>query len=389
MVQLKFPDQLTSEEFLASYWQQQPLLMRNAIHNFPFPLSPEELAGLACEEEVESRLVIEHGKTPWELKHGPFSEQIFAVLPEDHWTLLVQDVDKYIPEVAELGAAFRFIPDWRADDIMISYAEDGGSVGPHTDTYDVFLVQAEGKRRWQISTADFTDAELMKDLSVRVLKDFKPQQEWTLEPGDVLYLPPGVAHWGIADGPCMTYSRGYRAPSTQEMVDDFSQFLMEQIPDHLHYLDPPLALQRNPAEILPAATELIADKLNQWLGNPKLQQEWFGCFVTQVKEHLPIDPPEETLSEQALKEQIGMGHQLVRHPFARFAFTKASQGTVLLFSCGECFSLREQQLSLVETLCEEQHWDPAALGKIIGDSSNLKLLAQLYNRGYLEFIRDE
>lgn len=389
MVDIVFPDKMTPREFLEHYWQKQPLLMRNAIQDYQFPLVPEELAGLACEEGVESRLVIEHGETPWELKHGPFSDQTFARLPEDHWTLLVQDVDKYISDVADLRNAFRFIPDWRADDIMISYAEDGGSVGPHTDTYDVFLIQANGKRRWQISTNNHSNAELLPDLSVRVLKEFVPTQEWTLEPGDILYLPPGVAHWGIAEGPCMTYSMGYRAPSMQEMVDDFSQFLLDRIPDRLHYMDPPLSLQSNPGEILETNSELAARNLNSWLCNPDLQAEWFGCFVTQVKEHLSIDPLDNPLSKEEVGALLMEQDELVRHPFSRFAFARGGNGSILFFACGESYPLQAHQQPLVEALCKDNLWQTEEILKMINFSGNLELLTKLYNSGYLLIADDE
>ncbi|WP_293674967.1 cupin domain-containing protein, partial [Thiolapillus sp.] len=181
-MQLQLPSSISVQDFLDHYWQKQPLLMRNAIQNYDFYLTPEELAGLACEEEVESRMVLRHGEQDWELRHGPFDEETFTRLPE----------------VAQLLQAFQFIPSWRFDDIMVSYAVTGGSVGPHTDTYDVFLIQASGKRRWQIGNRAGSDA-LLPDLPVRILEKFAPEETWTLEPGDVLYLPLGVAHWGVAE----------------------------------------------------------------------------------------------------------------------------------------------------------------------------------------------
>jgi len=385
MPQLIFPDNLSSSDFLSNFWQQKPLLMRNALRGYEFPLSPDELGGLSCEDEVESRLVIEHGATPWELRHGPFDDDTFAGLPEDHWTLLVQDVDKYVPEVSELLHLFEFIPSWRVDDIMISYAEDGGSVGPHTDTYDVFLIQAMGKRRWQISTEDFTHAELMPDLSVKVLREFNSQQEWILEPGDILYLPPGVAHWGVSQGECMTYSVGFRAPSEQEMVADFTDYLLQHIPEHLHYLDPSLELQVNPGEIRAPVFERVSHRLAHWLNDPAMIRRWFGCFSTELKAHLVIDAPEQLLDEVQFLAMLQQKQALFRHPYARFAFAALGQDRIQLFACGQYFELPAACRELVARLCHSSAMNYQQLESWIKTDAGSFILLQLYNLGYLEF----
>lgn len=196
--------EISRERFLDEYWQKRPALLRQALPREVLALPPDELAGLACEPEVESRLVRQTGETDWALRHGPFDAEDFVDLPPSHWTLLVQDVDKHLPEVATLLEAFDFVPDWRLDDIMISYAVDGGGVGPHTDNYDVFLVQAAGTRRWRLSHREFTEKDLLDSCPLRVLREFPVDEDWLLEPGDVLYLPPKVGHWGTAVGECMT-----------------------------------------------------------------------------------------------------------------------------------------------------------------------------------------
>ena len=182
--------QHTPAGFLQHYWQQKPLLIRQALANDALPtLSPDELAGLACETDIESRLILEKdGPHPWQLENGPFDAERFASLPESHWTLLVQDVDKFVPQVAELLQWFRFVPDWRIDDVMISYAIDQGSVGPHVDNYDVFLLQIHGRRRWRISTQPIADDNFIPDIPLNILQQFDAEQEWLLEPGDMLYL---------------------------------------------------------------------------------------------------------------------------------------------------------------------------------------------------------
>ncbi|WP_457674602.1 JmjC domain-containing protein [Thiolapillus sp.] len=382
---LHLPDNMSIQDFLDNYWQKRPLLLRDAIRDHSFSLTPEELAGLACEEEVESRMVLRHGEQDWELRYGPFDEQVFRELPDRDWTLLVQDVDKYLPEVAELLRAFHFIPSWRFDDIMISYAEPGGSVGPHTDTYDVFLIQARGRRRWQIGNRAENPA-LLPDLPIRVLADFEPEQEWLLEPGDVLYLPPGVAHWGIGEGgDCMTWSVGLRAPSVPEMLGSYAQYLLEQIPEEEHFTDPPLSPQESPAQIRPEALAQAGGQLDAWLHNEDLRLRWFGCFSTEVKEHLFIEPREaEVTAEQLpglLAEQTWQ-----RHPFSRWAWSLRPEGGLYLFVCGEAFPLPGDCQPAVVQLCDAPWVDAALL--LREEDSLLPLLTRLVNENWLEPCHD-
>ncbi|HDK37658.1 MAG TPA: cupin domain-containing protein [Thiolapillus brandeum] len=386
-MQLNLPAALSAQDFLNSYWQKKPLLMRNAIQDYDFSLSPEELAGLACEEDIESRMVLQHGSNDWELRHGPFDEDTFAQLPKTNWTLLVQDVDKYIPHVASLMHLFRFIPSWRFDDIMISYAVAGGSVGPHTDTYDVFLIQAQGKRRWQIGNKASSDA-LLPDLPVRILADFAPEEEWLLEPGDVLYLPPGVAHWGIAeDDSCMTWSVGLRAPSVPEMLGSFTQYLLDHVPESLHYIDPDLKPQDRPAEIKAAAFAQADKQLQTWLDDVDLKQRWFGCFSTEVKEHLFIEALEPPLSTKQLLRKLEHGF-LKRHPFSRYAWSERTHDGLYLFVCGEVFELPASCKDTLIQLCEAPRLGSDLLANCHHDKSFLHVLTELVNQNWLEFSHD-
>jgi len=203
--------------FLRDYWQKRPLLVRGAFAPWVNPIAPDDLAALACDDDVESRLITQK-REDWRVEQGPLPEDRFGRLGRMPYTLLVQAVNLYVPEVAALIAPFRFVPDWRIDDVMVSYASDGGGVGPHFDQYDVFLIQGLGRRRWQVGGhgADAcTDATpLLPHDDLRLLADFRPVEEWVLEPGDMLYVPPRVAHNGVAVGTdCMTYSVGFRAPA--------------------------------------------------------------------------------------------------------------------------------------------------------------------------------
>ena len=271
---------LTADQFLAEYWQKKPLLIRNAIPNFEPPIDGDDLAGLSLEAEVESRLVI---GDDWALEHGPFEESRFASLPEQNWSLLVQGVDLWVPEVADLLSSFDFLPSWRVDDIMVSYAEDGGNVGPHFDYYDVFLIQGEGQRHWQIGQL-CSEADLHTDSTpLKILKNLEVLDEWTLNPGDMLYLPPKIAHHGVAIGQCTTFSVGFRAPAATEMLDDLATELLSRdiTPNHLQ--DPPLNAAMANEPISGAYIQQVKELLQQTLDDEQMLGEWFAQFMTEPK----------------------------------------------------------------------------------------------------------
>ena len=262
------------DEFIRSYWQKSPCLIRDVFVDLHSPVSPEELAGLACEEQVHSRLIQEKGgNTPWQLRYGPFEESDFTSLPPTHYSLLVSECEKWIPEVAELQALFRFIPQWRHDDVMISYAPQGGSVGAHVDEYDVFLIQLEGQRRWQYSDKRLANPRLLPDLDLAILESFKPDHDEVLKPGDMLYLPPGVPHHGIAVDDCMTCSIGFRAPTATEILESFVQEIDSRDLGVHRYSDNSLEIDRHSAEITTSeiqrfrqiATELIDTSDDIWI----------------------------------------------------------------------------------------------------------------------------
>lgn len=274
---------LSVDEFLSEYWQKQPLLIPNAFPNFKSPQSPDELAGLSLEEDIESRIVIEQGKSGlWELQTGPFDESTFTHLPDSHWSLLVQAVDLWIPEVKALLQKFDFLPPWRLDDIMVSYAPIGGSVGPHFDYYDVFLLQGLGQRRWKIGQSCDHNSPQLPDTPLRILSNFSSLHEWVLNPGDILYLPPQLAHWGIAENDCLTYSIGFRSPSLSDMLGDLATELMTQ--DHPAYFrDPKLTAAMANETIHPLFMQQIKSLLGELLDDEKLLAEWFARYMTAPK----------------------------------------------------------------------------------------------------------
>lgn len=362
------------EEFLRDYWQKKPLLIRNALPNFESPIDGDELAGLALEEDVESRLIREHGKTPWELQHGPFDEELFSQLPESHWTLLVQAVDQWVPEVHELLNHFRFIPNWRVDDIMISYAPDQGSVGPHFDYYDVFLLQGAGKRRWRIGQSCDTHSERIENTPLNILKDFEQKEEWILEPGDMLYIPPGVAHWGIAEGESITYSVGFRAPSHADIMCELSHDTADQLTDDNRFSDPDLNVQKNPGEIGSPAVAQVKKILLDNFTDEKIAL-WFGRYMTERK-YVEDDIEHEQIDIADWRSALEDGVQLWRHPAARLAYHQQLSDT-FLFADGQAFKCT---LPFAELLCQELDIDYKQLQPFLENSDNLHTLDKLINQ---------
>lgn len=297
---LKLLGGMTASQFLREHWQKKPLLIRQAIPGFSGLLSPEELAGLACEDGVESRLISSKEKS-WFVEDGPFEESRFLKLPRQDWTLLVQNVNHHLPEADELLRRFGFIPYARLDDLMVSYAPDGGGVGPHFDSYDVFLLQGYGKRLWRISSQQ--DLSLVEDAPLRILKNFQTEQEWLLEPGDMLYLPPHIAHWGIADGDCMTYSIGFRVPSAQELVSEFLNYLQEKSAAQKTYVDPDLALQEHPAEISASMLGRVSNMLIDLQWNEKDVASFIGRYLSEPKSHVFFEVPGQ-LAEPVFRRRL-------------------------------------------------------------------------------------
>ncbi len=354
---------LTARAFLREYWQQKPLLVRQAIPGFESPLSPEELAGLACEEGVISRLVRERGETgPWALRTGPFDEDDFTSLPESHWTLLVSDMEKHLPELRASLEPFRFIPDWRMDDLMVSYAAPEGSVGPHVDEYDVFLLQAQGRRRWQIASQTVSGDDFLPGIELRILRDFQPDQEWILEPGDMLYLPPRIPHHGVAVGPCMTWSVGFRAPAWRDLLAAWVDQRYETLAPQDRYTDPGLEPQDNPGEISsPALARLIAGLRRAMAVDDAELARWLGSVLTEPKaellEHMCLPEP---LTDDAVSAMLEGSGILERHGAARMAWIRADEG-FCLFVNGQEHLLPSDAEALVRYLCGQQTYEARML----------------------------
>ncbi|MDT9599299.1 cupin domain-containing protein [Sphingosinicella rhizophila] len=367
--------------FLRDHWQRRPLLIRNPWTHWENPIDPGELAGLACEPDVESRLITETGDK-WKVEHGPIDERRFRRLGERQWTLLVQAVDHHVPEVASLIAPFRFIPNWRIDDVMVSCAADGGGVGPHFDHYDVFLIQGLGKRRWRVGTSSEPGAATLPHDDLRLLADFEPGEEWVLEPGDILYVPPGFGHEGVAVGDdCMTYSIGFRAPSRGELISHWSDHLIDQFAEDDRYTDPDLAAQENPGEIPAHAIATLHEMVTEKMLDRDAFARWFGLHSSSPK-YAELDwRPEMPTTMTAMRLHLAARPILRRNPASRFSFVRQGAEQVLLFVDGQCFECASETRTFAELVCAQDI--VTVTPKLIDSDAVMDLAATLYNQGSL------
>jgi 50S ribosomal protein L16 3-hydroxylase len=292
---------LSVSRFLKEYWQKKPLLIRRAMPGFKGLLDPQQLMALACDPDAQARAVV-HRRNKWELYHAPFEPEDFSGMEKMKWTVLVQGVNHYLPGAADLLKHFSFIPHARLDDLMVSYAPKGGGVGPHFDSYDVFLLQGSGHRRWQISTQ--ADRTLIEGAPLKILKDFRVEQEWVLEPGDMLYLPPHCAHNGVAEDDCMTYSIGFRTPSYQELAEQFLVYMQDRVCVDGMYADPDLKEQRHPSELGADMLHQVGSAIARVRWSETEVAEFLGCYLSEPKPHIFFTPPARALPLDRFAERV-------------------------------------------------------------------------------------
>jgi 50S ribosomal protein L16 3-hydroxylase len=393
--------QLSVEEFLSNYWQKKPVLIRQAFPNFQSPLEPDELAGLTLQDDVLSRLILEKGGDyPWQLKHGPFQDADFEALGDHHWTILVQEVDRHVPAVADLFDQFQFLPGWRKDDVMVSFATHDAGVGAHIDSYDVFLLQGSGRRRWEIGPAlspsgpvdgglrargsaaggpaegrlSTSECNYIEGLDVRILADFEPTEVYELEPGDMLYLPPGVPHNGVALEPCLTYSFGFLAPTRAEMVGEFADWYQQRFGPS-RYADADLLSEQSSGLITHDDLNRVLRLLQQVPLERDALAEWFGTFITRPQRG-PANTEEFEGSYQDFRDDFQECHVWRRHEGIRIAGWAGE--TLRLFVDGEQVehNLSKEQLDLLTGTRELLYENTA------GQSNLLELLYRFTQRGW-------
>ena len=331
--------------FMRRHWQRAPLLVRGAFPAFEDPLSPKEVLALAGSGDVQSRLVTRRGRR-WTLEHGPIAAARLRQLPRRDWTVLVQDTNHFSQRADALLARFDFVPHARIDDVMVSYAVPGGSVGPHVDSYDVFLLQGRGRRRWQISTQE--DRAFVPGLPLKVLQRFVPEQEWILEAGDMLYLPPGIAHYGVAETECLTWSIGFRAPSDADLVGGFLDHLRDELSPRGHYRDPGAPPARHPGEVPASMVDHAGRALAGIRWNGPQVREFLGRYLTEPKAHVFFEPPLRPLA-RARFVQAARARGLALDPRSRLAFS----GT-MFFLNGETVAVPPAARAMARRLADER-----------------------------------
>lgn len=373
---------LSQQEFLQRYWQKRPVLLKRALYPFPDVITPEEVAGMSCDERVESRLIMEKGgKRPWELKRGPFKPAMFKKLPKTHWTILVNGVDRFIPRVNAFLDHFSFVPFWRMDDIMVSYADDKGNVGAHVDNFDVFLVQAAGKREWMIEDRAVLKDDFVPDIPVRLLKKFRPTHRWVLEPGDILYLPPRFPHHGIARGKgCMTISVGFRAPTTAEILNSVVSSALSRLEETARYSDPDLKPQA-PGEIPSAALRKISKTIQQAISSEEFLGDWLGRFATETYGDVNLETTAHPIPTSRVVSEVKNASFLVRAEGARFAYIRAGKTSISFFANGERQELSGKAAACAKLLADHVVVGTDKISPLLGDAGVKKLLSELLAAG--------
>jgi 50S ribosomal protein L16 3-hydroxylase len=379
---------ISIETFLTEYWQKKPLLIRNAFPDFKSPIDPDEVAGLALEDGVESRIIIEDGpNTKWELENGPFSEERFETLPDNNWTLLVQAIDQWVPEMADLLQNFNFLPSWRLDDIMVSFAPKGGSVGPHYDQYDVFLLQAEGQRKWQLGPKCNTDTELRSDSKLSILKKMHITDEWIVNSGDLLYIPPMYSHNGVAENDCMTFSIGFRAPNEASVLQGVSDLASISLTEFDRYSDPEQAdASQATALIDDVSMQRVVNMVTSKLSDKTLARRWLAETMTETKYEDLHEELEEKLEWDEITPLMTNQHRLTQNETTRWAYFLDNE-TLHLFVNGIEYSYDNEASakSLIEKLANNRHNKISDLTDLVTTKPNQDILLSLINSNYLYF----
>ena len=376
---------ITAEQFLSEYWQKKPLLVRNALPEIAGILEPNDVMELALEEEVSARLIKQKDKDPnqWTVKSSPLIKGDFQKMPK-LWTLLVQAVDHYSFDMAELWKKFPFIPQWRRDDIMVSYAPKGGSVGKHFDFYDVFLVQGHGHRRWQLGQMCDASTEFVAGQPLKLLPEIDVSFDEVLAPGDLLYVPPGLAHYGVAEDDCLTYSFGFRMPNVADMVDSLSDSMAEN--DALK--NPVVDIQREqPTKIGEISNDELAylrEQLMSQLQNPNVLSDALMCLISRPT--YPNNIPEnEEIGTGDLEEALEQGYLIQLEPASRLLYSELD-GVIHFWANGERLNISDAFNAKLQQIADGE---PVPLNEDLYDPDILEDLAELLNSSVVMLLPSE
>jgi len=372
---------LTPQQFLSEYWQKKPLLIRQGISDFNDPISPDEFAGLAMEEQIESRLVWqEDGK--WQAKLGPFED--YSHLGDKDWSLLIQGVDHWDEQVAELIRPFRFLPNWRIDDVMVSFAMPGGGVGPHVDNYDVFIIQGSGRRHWQVGSNSEVNEVVAHSVLLHVEK-FEPIIDVELLPGDILYIPPGFPHQGIALEPSMSYSVGFRTSSKAHLLTNFADYLLDQQIGTQMVVDPERLVTNTPGLIDNSDVNKLQQAMQSMLDDQETLVGFLGCHLSQAKHELAIDPDQPTLTSDEMMEYIDDNCTLIRLGGLRCLYFEQELAVGSIYINGEKYTLESDLNQGLRLLADFSQLECEQLRPWLKHNQYKTLLAKLINAGYFYF----
>ena len=381
MQPLRLPGTMTTAGFLEQYWQKRALMMPAALPDTCSPFTPDELEALCGDPDIESRLAwIDEGR--WHLRSGPLGADDFAPLGDLPWTILLQDIEKHFPELQGFLKSFDFLPRWRIEDLMISYATPGGGVGPHLDNYDVFLVQLSGRRRWRVDTRR-EPPELADHEGLRHVRNFRATGEWHAARGDVLYLPPGLPHWGTAmadESPCITLSVGLRAPGADEMLHAAAEVIASRSGSMPRYTDPDLRVDESAPGLISQASVVRARALLEQcsqLSDPDIAI-CFGRLVTETKPWLTPEPRQQVVSASELRARADAGMGVKRHPFSVMAWYPSDE-TLDFFVDGDHMKLPDHLRQLLLSFCADD-------GRLTGGQLRPWLEDALATEFFLHFL---
>ncbi|HEY1846611.1 MAG TPA: cupin domain-containing protein [Buttiauxella sp.] len=366
---------LNWQEFLEKYWQKQPVVLKNAFPNFIDPITPDELAGLAMEPEVDSRLVSHSEDGQWQASNGPFEH--FDNLGETGWSLLAQAVNHWHEPSAELVRPFRVLPDWRLDDLMISFSVPGGGVGPHIDQYDVFIIQGMGSRRWRVGDR-LPMRQFCPHPALLHVDPFTPIIDEDLEPGDILYIPPGFPHDGFTHETALNYSVGFRGPNGRDLISSFADYALENDLGGEHYSDPDLTLREHPGKVEEHELERLRGMMMEVINQPEDFKQWFGRFATTPRHELDIAPAQPPYETAEVIDALMQGDSLTRLSGLR------------VLNIGGSFFVNSEPLVTPQTeaadaLCRYTTVSQKELGSALQDAEFAALLTELVNGGYWYF----
>ncbi len=369
---------LSLETFLSEYWQKKPCLIKAGFADFIDPLTPEELAGLATEEEgIESRIVCQNTEQKWQVHQGPFQD--FALLGESHSTLLVQAVDHWHPEAKALLDTFNFLPKWRIDDLMVSFSTPDGGVGPHSDQYDVFIIQGQGSRRWRVGSVNHQLETHVPCNNLLQVRPFEAIIDEALSPGDILYIPPGAPHEGYAITPAMNYSVGFRAPSQTELLTTFADHLIDEDKGKTRYQDGQRADGRHGAAIADDEVTAIKALIKQALDTPDFEH-WLVRELSMAKHEMDILPAEDPYTATEVTNLLAEGVTFYKTAGVR-ALYRVTGDTVTVSCCGEYTVLPKELASAIATFAESDAFTALDIDELTSNPQFIHLLTTLLNEG--------